>query len=164
MGICFNVNKNKISNIEVKNEKIFFVNSDSEDQEKLVIKLINRDVTVEDFDPNQNIKYLEFKIDNSFTRGSFGDLHECYTEYIFKNCPLSALLILTRNTTFLNTFFENNKVSIFNGEFAEYFSTFEGKDSNSVHRYTYSNFHLFHLFTTSDSKLSKKLLSDELCG
>jgi hypothetical protein len=150
-------------------KKIKFIKSDSPEQESLVISLLNSDSnqSLEIKDPNMMINNLEFVVDKSFTRGSFGDFHLCYDEYIIKNSPLSVLLILIRDRKFLSEFLKAQKITIFNGEYAQYFSTFEGKDSNRVVRYTFNNFHLGHLMVgcgRDDTSFQKYLTPEETCG
>lgn len=153
--------------MEVDQSKKFkFIKSESLDQEKLIISLLlNETENIKISDPNVMISELEFIFDNSFRRGSWGDFHECYQEYKLKNCPISALLILTKKTDLLIPFLEKNAVNIFKGEFAQFFSTFEGKDSNSVERHTFQDFLLGHLLINSDFQGElKKLETNEKCG
>jgi hypothetical protein len=148
-------------------KKIKFIKSDSPEQESLVISLLNSDSneSLEIKDPNMMINYLEFVVDKSFKRGSFGDFHLCYDEYIIKNSPLSVLLILRREWKYISEFLKAQKITIFKGEYAQYFSTFEGKDSNRVVRYTFNNFHLGHLMVGFERDDIKKYLPpEETCG
>lgn len=151
-----------------KKNKIKFIKSDSTDQEQLVASLINNENDVNMInviDPNVIITNLEFLVDKSFRRGSFGDFHECYTEYIIRNSPLSVLLIFSFNNNLLAKFLQQNKIFVYKGEFAQYFSTFEAKDSNSVTRYTFKDFHLGHLMVGFErNEIKDFLATEDTCG
>ena len=147
-----------------KLSKIKFVKSDSPEQENLISDLVNKKEGLSIEDPNAIIGNLEFLVDNSFRRGSFGEYHESYEEYILQNCPLTVLIIFLRKTEVLNSLITENKIKLFNGEFAQYFCTFEAKDSNSVERFTFKNFHLAHLKVGFKYIINEKILTDEKCG
>jgi len=154
------MNKNETLNIK-------FIKSDSKEQEILISQLLNRQTDfIPQIDPNKIIKNLEFLVDTSFSTGSFGAYHECYKEYTIQNSPFSVLLIfLYENDLFLN-FLKEQKITDFKGDFAQYFSTFEGKDSNSVDRYTFKNFHLSHLLVGQfeNDDYENYLKTEENCG
>lgn len=159
--------QNKVLMETDQTKKFKFVKTESLEQEKLVIALLLPSKDMRIADPNEMISELEFLFDSSFRRGSWGDFHECYQEYKLKNCPLSVLLILTNNHELLIPFLKKNEVNIFKGEFAQFFSTFEGKDSNSVTRHTFQDFLLGHLLIEKDVQGEvelKKLETQEKCG
>jgi hypothetical protein len=148
-----------------KSTKIQFIKSDSKELESIVQNLFDNKEGFEIQDANLMITHLEFLIDTSFRRGSFGDFHECYKEYIIKNSPLSVLLIFIYDEKFMPDLLKTKKIKIYNGEFAQYFKTFEGKDSNSVTRYTFNNFHLGHLMVGFERDQIKEFLTtNETCG
>jgi hypothetical protein len=147
--------------------KIKFIKSDSVELETLVTDLFDIKEGLQIKDPNLIIADLEFIVDHSFTRGSFGDFHMCYNEYIIKNSPLSVLLIFVRDWKLVSELLKTQKITVLKGQFAQYFKTFEGKDSNSVTRYTFSDFHLGHMmvgFESNDTYTKQFLNTEETCG
>lgn len=146
-------------------DKFKFIRCDSPEQEKLVRTLFENKEKVEGVDPDEIINDLEFLIDSSFRRGSWGDYHQCYQEYIIRKCPLSVLLIMSYNEKAVESSLKEKTLKLFKGEFAQYFSTFEGKDSNSVTRFTFRDFHLGHLMVGFEKESLKELLAtDDTCG
>ena len=122
--------------------------------------------------PNEIVIRLNFNSNDSYLRGSFGELHKNITEYTFKNCSLLSILILTSCKEpiefILNSYFPVD--SLIKNEYAQYYRSIDLKDSNKVTRYTFHDFFPIHIlsFTNCNFKNQnlEKLLKghEEKCG
>jgi hypothetical protein len=121
------------------------------------------------------IEELEFSIDSSYRRGSFGDYYSVIAEYKFLKSPLITILAFIHYKELLLEILDKNKTNGFfieKGQFAQFFSSKELKDSNLVVRYTFENFNFAHLtaiekFYNDDYKNFQNFIDEgkkETCG
>lgn len=97
----------------------------------------------------ETIDELSFSINTSYRQGSFGDLHPCIDEYKFLKCPLVVILAFIGYKELLNEILNKNKdknLFLEKGQFAQFYSTKELKDSNLVVRFTFENFNFAHVW------------------